>query len=117
MLQVMNEIKKREWGLLLMDEVHVVPAQMFRKVSACAGWWWHAGPCQGLGIAVATRLTLSARSLNESGAVQCGRTRPPRQLAVSVVVELLSWPRSSENCLGKLGQAVVRGHLNGLNAP
>lgn len=22
----------REWGLLLMDEVHVVPAQMFRKV-------------------------------------------------------------------------------------
>ena len=23
----------REWGLLLLDEVHVVPAQMFRKVS------------------------------------------------------------------------------------
>ena len=38
MLQVMNEIKKREWGLLLMDEVHVVPAQMFRKVSAHAEW-------------------------------------------------------------------------------
>jgi|LauGreSBDMM110SN_4_FD.fasta_scaffold32290_1 hypothetical protein len=25
-------IREREWGLLLMDEVHVVPAQMFRKV-------------------------------------------------------------------------------------
>ena len=32
-LQVMALIREREWGLLLMDEVHVVPAQMFRKVS------------------------------------------------------------------------------------
>ena len=32
-LQVMDEISSREWGLLLLDEVHVVPAQMFRKVS------------------------------------------------------------------------------------
>ncbi len=31
--QVMAAIRSREWGLLLMDEVHVVPAQMFRKVS------------------------------------------------------------------------------------
>ncbi|GAX74989.1 hypothetical protein CEUSTIGMA_g2435.t1 [Chlamydomonas eustigma] len=30
--KVMQMIKEREWGLLLMDEVHVVPAQMFRKV-------------------------------------------------------------------------------------
>ncbi|GMH32450.1 hypothetical protein BSKO_00284 [Bryopsis sp. KO-2023] len=30
--RVMSEIKNREWGLLLLDEVHVVPAQMFRKV-------------------------------------------------------------------------------------
>lgn len=28
----MKMIAEREWGLLLMDEVHVVPAQMFRKV-------------------------------------------------------------------------------------
>ena len=28
----MEEIASREWGLLLLDEVHVVPAQMFRKV-------------------------------------------------------------------------------------
>eukprot|EP00955_Chlamydomonas_euryale_P052963 355337-Chlamydomonas_euryale.AAC.1 len=28
----MRMIQDREWGLLLMDEVHVVPAQMFRKV-------------------------------------------------------------------------------------
>lgn len=30
--RVMKEIQSREWGLLLLDEVHVVPAQMFRKV-------------------------------------------------------------------------------------
>ena len=31
--RVMEAIAGREWGLLLLDEVHVVPAQMFRKVS------------------------------------------------------------------------------------
>ena len=44
--QVMEEIASREWGLLLLDEVHVVPAQMFRKVGksdptpsqACCCW-------------------------------------------------------------------------------
>ncbi|EFJ20433.1 hypothetical protein SELMODRAFT_109026 [Selaginella moellendorffii] len=30
--KVIELIKSREWGLLLMDEVHVVPAHMFRKV-------------------------------------------------------------------------------------
>ena len=30
--EVMDEITGREWGLLLMDEVHVVPAKMFRSV-------------------------------------------------------------------------------------
>lgn len=30
--EVMNIITSREWGLLLMDEVHVVPAKMFRRV-------------------------------------------------------------------------------------
>ena len=30
--KVMADIAGREWGLLLLDEVHVVPAQMFRKV-------------------------------------------------------------------------------------
>lgn len=33
--QVMDVITSREWGLLLMDEVHVVPAKMFRKVVGC----------------------------------------------------------------------------------
>ena len=36
LLQVMDEIASREWGLLLLDEVHVVPAQMFRKVRSQA---------------------------------------------------------------------------------
>lgn len=30
--EIMDVITSREWGLLLMDEVHVVPAKMFRKV-------------------------------------------------------------------------------------
>ena len=30
--KIMEEISKREWGLLILDEVHVVPAHMFRKV-------------------------------------------------------------------------------------
>lgn len=31
--KVMDAISSREWGLLLLDEVHVVPANMFRKVN------------------------------------------------------------------------------------
>jgi DNA excision repair protein ERCC-3 len=30
--EIMDIITNREWGLLLMDEVHVVPAKMFRRV-------------------------------------------------------------------------------------
>jgi len=30
--KVMEQIQSREWGLLLLDEVHVVPAAMFRRV-------------------------------------------------------------------------------------
>ncbi len=29
---VMNDIQRREWGLLILDEVHVVPASTFRRV-------------------------------------------------------------------------------------
>ncbi|KAG2382580.1 hypothetical protein C9374_005160 [Naegleria lovaniensis] len=31
--EVMDHIESREWGLLVLDEVHVVPATMFRNVS------------------------------------------------------------------------------------
>eukprot|EP00697_Spironema_sp_BW2_P016819 gnl/Spiro4/825_TR455_c0_g1_i1.p1 gnl/Spiro4/825_TR455_c0_g1~~gnl/Spiro4/825_TR455_c0_g1_i1.p1 ORF type:complete len:845 (+),score=299.24 gnl/Spiro4/825_TR455_c0_g1_i1:87-2621(+) len=30
--KIMEQIENREWGLLLLDEVHVVPAQVFRRV-------------------------------------------------------------------------------------
>lgn len=30
--KMMDFLKKREWGLMLLDEVHVVPANMFRRV-------------------------------------------------------------------------------------
>mmetsp|Transcript_1805 Transcript_1805/g.4604 ORF Transcript_1805/g.4604 Transcript_1805/m.4604 type:complete len:631 (-) Transcript_1805:282-2174(-) len=29
---LLNEIKSREWGLVILDEVHIVPANVFRKV-------------------------------------------------------------------------------------
>lgn len=32
--RMIDAISDREWGLLLLDEVHVVPAAMFRKVQA-----------------------------------------------------------------------------------
>ncbi|KAK4336740.1 hypothetical protein RND71_043657 [Anisodus tanguticus] len=30
--QMMNWLKEQEWGLILMDEVHTIPAKMFRRV-------------------------------------------------------------------------------------
>ena len=34
--ELIKQVREREWGLMLLDEVHVVPAQMFRKVlSSC----------------------------------------------------------------------------------
>mmetsp|Transcript_8477 Transcript_8477/g.37800 ORF Transcript_8477/g.37800 Transcript_8477/m.37800 type:complete len:83 (+) Transcript_8477:1934-2182(+) len=30
--KMLDRIKDTEWGLILLDEVHVVPANMFRKV-------------------------------------------------------------------------------------
>lgn len=30
--RMLNELKQKEWGLLLLDEVHVVPANVFRRV-------------------------------------------------------------------------------------
>jgi DNA excision repair protein ERCC-3 len=32
--KMMNFLKSREWGLMLLDEVHVVPANIFRKVTS-----------------------------------------------------------------------------------
>lgn len=37
--RIMNIIRSREWGLLLMDEVHVVPAAMFRTVGVRQCVW------------------------------------------------------------------------------
>mmetsp|Transcript_14221 Transcript_14221/g.16651 ORF Transcript_14221/g.16651 Transcript_14221/m.16651 type:complete len:840 (+) Transcript_14221:290-2809(+) len=54
--QVINQVKSREWGLLLMDEVHVVPAKMFRKaLTHCKG---HA------------KLGLSATLVREDGLIE-----------------------------------------------
>jgi len=39
----MEAIRSREWGLLLLDEVHVVPAAMFRKVGP---WCLQPAACE-----------------------------------------------------------------------
>jgi hypothetical protein len=41
---MMAAIREREWGLLLLDEVHVVPAAMFRKVGGWAGGFYSLPP-------------------------------------------------------------------------
>ena len=33
---VLDQIADREWGLMLLDEVHIAPARMFRKVMSTA---------------------------------------------------------------------------------
>lgn len=30
--EIMAQLQSREWGLIILDEVHVVPADIFRKV-------------------------------------------------------------------------------------
>ena len=52
----MDLISNREWGVVMLDEVHVVPAQTFRKVmgmmiskyrkSAPSGYWYHQSTLQ-----------------------------------------------------------------------
>lgn len=39
--ELMDAIGGREWGLMLMDEVHVVPAKMFRRVIVRCNIWFH----------------------------------------------------------------------------
>lgn len=41
--RVMQDIMSREWGLILLDEVHVVPAQVFRKVRRPAAFFVRTG--------------------------------------------------------------------------
>ena len=43
-LQVMEKVQSLDWGLLIMDEVHFIPARMFRKVLTNV-----AAHCKGVG--------------------------------------------------------------------
>jgi DNA excision repair protein ERCC-3 len=54
--KVMDFIRKREWGLLIADEVHVVPAQMFKQVT--------------YSIASHSKLGLTATLLREDDKIQ-----------------------------------------------
>eukprot|EP00947_MAST-08B_sp_MAST-8B-sp1_P003524 g3524.t1 len=54
--RIMRQIREREWGLLLLDEVHVAPAAMFRKVlSICSSH---------------TKLGLTATLVREDGLIE-----------------------------------------------
>lgn len=54
--KIMEFIREREWGLLIADEVHVVPAQMFKKVTYA--------------IASHSKLGLTATLLREDDKIQ-----------------------------------------------
>jgi hypothetical protein len=47
--QMMRLLSSREWGLLVLDEVHVVPARMFRQVGPS-----HHPCTRGCGLEVST---------------------------------------------------------------
>lgn len=54
--KMMNWLQSREWGLMILDEVHVVPASMFRKVTSA--------------IAAQTKLGLTATLLREDDKIK-----------------------------------------------
>lgn len=54
--KMMDWIQSREWGLMILDEVHVVPASMFRKVTSA--------------IATQTKLGLTATLLREDDKIK-----------------------------------------------
>lgn len=54
--KMMEWIQSREWGLMILDEVHVVPASMFRKVTSA--------------IATQTKLGLTATLLREDDKIK-----------------------------------------------
>lgn len=54
--KVMNFLRDREWGLMILDEVHVVPAEMFKKVTQL--------------IAAHSKLGLTATLLREDDKIQ-----------------------------------------------
>jgi hypothetical protein len=64
--QVMDKIQSLEWGLLIMDEVHFIPARMFRKVLTNV-----ATHCKGTVVAFcfASQQILSMQSLELKCAV------------------------------------------------
>lgn len=44
--RIFDAIVGREWGLILLDEVHVVPAEMFRCAPRLACWGLHISAAQ-----------------------------------------------------------------------
>ena len=54
--RMINFIKSREWGLLILDEVHVVPANVFRRVITT--------------VAAHTKLGLTATLLREDDKIE-----------------------------------------------
>ena len=80
MRQVMEAIAGREWGLLLLDEVHVVPAQMFRKVQLPA-YVWHCMHMASLGMAW---LALCCRDSGIQHLLYCLQCCPERKRLIPI---------------------------------
>lgn len=70
----MEKIQSLEWGLLIMDEVHFIPARMFRKVltnvaTHCKGNGWVPTPC-GCTCLAASLMVHRADSSNHLAALR-----------------------------------------------
>jgi hypothetical protein len=88
----MRLLSSREWGLLVLDEVHVVPARMFRQVSVphgphlgcCAKVWrsFALQRCSGVVVVLCASLLkhpvgASAGHCHCQGALQAGSDSHP----------------------------------------
>lgn len=76
--KVMDMIAGREWGLLLLDEVHVVPANMFRKV--------RPSPSQILANAPKQLV------------YTCTATPRVQQIHIQIRIQISSWRWKRESC-------------------
>jgi DNA excision repair protein ERCC-3 len=68
---MMRLLSSREWGLLVLDEVHVVPARMFRQVSVrhgsqlgCCAKVWRSSALQRCSGVVVVRASCALHSLH-----------------------------------------------------
>jgi hypothetical protein len=86
--RIFDAITGREWGLILLDEVHVVPAEMFRRESCCLPAWqcthdlWHVVPADMFRCAPLCLLRTPRHTTNVSTGLTVAFCAPLQQACV-----------------------------------